>query len=96
MKFYTDPEFFFNIWCNELIKDNETRKVEKKRRKTKAVGGDKSQANPNISHPILNNQQQSVSAQLTNEEAFFYQQQQMAKSNGLNLQYYQQVFIYCI
>ena len=38
MKFYTDPEFFFNIWCNELIKDNETRKVEKKRRKTKAVG----------------------------------------------------------
>jgi hypothetical protein len=33
MKFYTDPEFFFNIWCNELIKDNETRKIEKKRRK---------------------------------------------------------------
>jgi hypothetical protein len=33
MKFYTDPEFFFNIWCNELIKDNETRKIEKKQRK---------------------------------------------------------------
>ncbi|RNA02909.1 wiskott-Aldrich syndrome family member 3-like [Brachionus plicatilis] len=33
MKFYTDPEFFFNIWCNELIKDNEVRKKEKKRRK---------------------------------------------------------------
>lgn len=35
MKFYTDPEFFFNIWCNELMKDNETRKTEKKRRKVK-------------------------------------------------------------
>lgn len=33
LKFYTDPEFFFNIWCNELIKDNEARKIEKKRRK---------------------------------------------------------------
>lgn len=33
MKFYTDPGFFFNIWCNELIKDNETRKMEKKKRK---------------------------------------------------------------
>jgi hypothetical protein len=33
MKFYTDPEFFFNIWCNELMKDNETRKIEKKKRR---------------------------------------------------------------
>lgn len=37
MKFYTDPEFFFNIWCNELIKDNEARKKEKKRRKVKFI-----------------------------------------------------------
>lgn len=33
LKFYTDPDFFFNIWCNELIKDNETRKKEKKNRR---------------------------------------------------------------
>lgn len=88
MKFYTDPEFFFNIWCNELMKDNETRlekgKTDKKRRKTKAVGGDKNPNNPNISHPILNNNQQ-----LTNEEALIYQQQQITKANG----HFQQVFV---
>ena len=37
MKFYTDPEFFFNIWCNELMKDNETRKIEKKRRRVRII-----------------------------------------------------------
>lgn len=88
MKFYTDPGFFFDIWYNELMKDNETRlekgKIDKKRRKTKTVGGEKNPNNPNISHPIPHNQQ------LTKEEALIYQQQQIAKANGHNQHHYHQ------
>lgn len=61
MKFYTDPGFFFNIWCNELIKDNEARKKAKKRSKS---GGDKQ----NLKSP-----QQNKGHETTHPE---YQQQQ--------------------
>lgn len=33
MKFYTDPEFFFNLWRNEMMKDNDFRRLENKKRK---------------------------------------------------------------
>ena len=34
MKFYTDPQFFFNLWRNEVMKENENgRKAEKRRKK---------------------------------------------------------------
>ena len=87
MKFYTDPEFFFNIWCNELFKDNET-KNQKKRRKTKSDKQPNQQNQqqlikngqiPNISNPILNGKPQS------NEESYLYKQQQllMMNQNGM-------------
>jgi len=83
MKFYTDPEFFFNIWCNELFKDNET-KNQKKRRKIKSDKQPnqhnqqqliKSGQIPNISNPILNGKPQS------NEESYLYKQQQLLLMN---------------
>ena len=74
MKFYTDPEFFFNIWCNELIKDNETRKNEKKRRKSKQNDKQNHQTNnQNISRPMV-----------INKEDAFYQQQQAILLNQNN------------
>jgi hypothetical protein len=33
MKFYTDPDFFFNLWRNEVMKDNENRKNDNKKKK---------------------------------------------------------------
>lgn len=86
MKFYTDPGFFFNIWCNELFKDNETRKIEKKRRKTKNQHQPQPVA-PHISNPVINNGKQF-------DEVFFQQQQAFNMTQGLGKQqpqtYYQQ------
>lgn len=93
LKFYTDPEFFFNIWCNELIKDNETRKIEKKRRKTKNEKANQQQHN-NISRPILNGQQHIPFSDdpylLHQQQNPAAQTQQNTKINGLKQQYYQQ------
>ena len=88
MKFYTDPEFFFNIWCNELMRDNETRKIEKKRRKTKAGG---QQPMPNrsptahnagISHPILNAQPQYDDIYFQQQMLLLNQNKQLTLSNN--------------
>ncbi|CAF0833620.1 unnamed protein product [Brachionus calyciflorus] len=72
MKFYTDPEFFFNIWCNELIKDNEARKKEKKKRKTNS---DKN----NVKSP--QQQQQNSTYTDKNQAITDYQQQLMLNNN---------------
>jgi len=41
MKFYTDPDFFFRLWRQEIMKENEARKLEnKKRRKAKQSKSD--------------------------------------------------------
>ncbi len=88
MKFYTDPGFFFDIWCNKLLKDTEPRIVEKKRRKTKNQLQHQSVA-PHISHPVVNNGKQF-------DEVFFQQQQALNMTQGIAKQqqhpqaYYQQ------
>jgi len=88
MKFYTDPGFFFDIWCNKLLKDTEPRIVEKKRRKTKNQLQHQSVA-PHISHPVVNNGKQF-------DEVFFQQQQALNMTQGIARQqqhpqtYYQQ------
>ena len=33
MKFYTDPTYFFELWCHEMQKDTEMQKKELKKRK---------------------------------------------------------------
>ena len=33
MKFYTDPTYFFELWCQEMQKDTEMQKKELKKRK---------------------------------------------------------------
>ena len=37
MKFYTDPDFFFNLWRNEMMKDNEEKLKNKKKKKVKII-----------------------------------------------------------
>ncbi len=35
LKFYTDPTYFFELWCHEMQKDTEAQKKELKKRKGK-------------------------------------------------------------
>lgn len=37
MKFYTDPTYFFELWCSEMQKDTEMQKKELKKKRNKVV-----------------------------------------------------------
>ena len=100
MKFYTDPDFFFNIWCNELFKDNETRKIEKKRRKVKNEKMPTLQQQ-NLKSPVLlnsidSNNHNGVSLPMLMqqkqmnqyEDAAFYQQQLILLNKAKQQQQY--------
>lgn len=44
MKFYTDPTYFFELWCHEMQKDTELQKKELKQRRKNRV---------NVMHPYI-------------------------------------------
>lgn len=38
VKFYTDPNYFFDLWCQEMAKDTENQMKRHRQRNRKVVG----------------------------------------------------------